>query len=220
MTRRSSVPRPTRESCPRCGEVHERCTGHVDDEAGLRPCRRWPLRGAEVCTSHGAAAPQVRKAAGRRVVRDAALAEAARLGGSLDIDPLDALLGQVREAAANVEVLRAAIADLGVDVAREGAIAIPEQVIEFEKGGTHVPAKVHVLVSLYSEERDRLVKYAKLCLDAGVDERRVTVAEQDAARLGRAFAGALDDVAELLSPEAREGLRAALGTRLRALVAM
>lgn len=31
------------------------------------PCKRWALKGASVCWSHGAAAPQVREAAARRL---------------------------------------------------------------------------------------------------------------------------------------------------------
>ena len=188
-----------------------------------QPCRNPPITGSTVCRMHGGSTRQVKAAAGRRVAKAAALevAEAIRrtLGGSLEISPLDLLIGQVREAAANVEVYRMAIEGLGVEVARDGAVAIPEQVIEFEKGGTHVPARVHILVDLYNQERDRAVKYAKLCLDAGVEERLVRVAEQDAQRFGRAFAGALDDVASLLSDETRGALRAALGARLRTLVA-
>lgn len=124
-----------------------------------------------------------------------------------------------QEAEWNVAVYRAALVDLSIDVAMDGAIAIPDQVVYFEKGGTHVPAAFHILVEGYNRERDRAAKYAKLCLDAGVDERRLQVAEADAHRLGRAFASALDDVAELLTPEARGALQKALGARLRELAA-
>lgn len=188
-------------------------------------CRGPGMKGTEppTCRKHGGGAPQVRAAAKRRLAKKGALEVAEKirltLGGSLEVSPLDLLIGQVKEAAANVAVYRLAIEGLGVEVARDGAVALPEQVIEFEKGGTHVPAKVHILVELYNQERDRAVKFAKLCLDAGVEERLVQVAEQDAQRLGRAFAGALDDVADLLSDETRAALRAALGQRLRALVA-
>ncbi|MBA3689706.1 MAG: hypothetical protein H0W81_12915 [Chloroflexi bacterium] len=177
-----------------------------------------------VCRMHGAGAKQVKAAAARRVARDQAIAaattEMARLGGAyIEIDPLEGLLSLYQEAEWNVAVLRVAISELRPEVNHDDAIALPEQVIEFEKGGTHVPAQQHVLVAMYNAERDRAAKYAKLCLDAGVEERRVKVAEGDAHRLGRAFAGALDDVAELLNDEARAALRQALGVRLRELAA-
>lgn len=169
---------------------------------------------------HGAGAPQVRRAAARRVAHDQALeaasSELARLGGAwVEVDPLDGLIRLYQEAEWNVAVYRAAIADLAPEVAFDGAIALPEQTIEFEKGGTHVPALFHILVEGYNRERDRAAKYAKLCLDAGVDERRMRVAEGDAHRLGRAFAGALDDVSDLMDDATRQALRQALAARLR-----
>jgi len=41
-----------------------RCTAHRTN--GL-PCRAWAVRGAVVCVAHGGAAPQVRRAARRRL---------------------------------------------------------------------------------------------------------------------------------------------------------
>lgn len=42
-----------------------RCRGHRGD--GSR-CKRWAIRGGFVCPSHGGRAPQVRRAAERRLV--------------------------------------------------------------------------------------------------------------------------------------------------------
>lgn len=184
-----------------------------------RFCKRYPIAGGKSCPTHGSGNAVSKQAAARAVVRDRALAEARRLGGSLDVDPHEVLLDAVREAAANVEVLRVEVAGLGVAVAPDGAIAVPEQRIEWDKGGTHVPARVHILVALYSEERDRLVKYAKLAIEAGVAERQVRVAEQQAQRLGQAFSRALDVAAEHLTPASREAVRLALAAELRRLPA-
>jgi hypothetical protein len=55
--------------CERCSGEHDsrRCTAHVKLEGGgLRPCRKYPLKGAAVCRSHGGGAGQVRLAAARR----------------------------------------------------------------------------------------------------------------------------------------------------------
>jgi hypothetical protein len=41
-----------------------RCRGHRGDGS---PCKRWSIRGAYVCPSHGGRAPQVRRAAERRL---------------------------------------------------------------------------------------------------------------------------------------------------------
>lgn len=183
-----------------------------------RRCGNLAMHGSDVCRIHGGAAPQVRRRAAANVARDRALAEARRLGGSLEVDPHEVLLAQVREAAANVEVLRSHVAGLAVDLADDGtAVAVPEQRIEWDKGGTHVDAKVHILVAMYNDERDRLARYAKLAIDAGVAERQVRVAEQQAQRLGRAFSRALDAAADQLTPAGREAVRVALASELRAL---
>lgn len=213
----------SRPVCIKCGQVHpSSCTGHVDLPDGtLRPCRKGATPGTTVCWKHGSKAPQVQRAAKRRLALEAARAEvereAMRLGGSLEVDPLDVLLQSVREAWANVAVLRMALDELGVEVARDGAIALPERDVRWDKGGTHVPARVHILVGMYNEERDRAARYAKLCLDAGVDERRVRVAEQQAQALGTAVGRALDDAAAALTAEQRQALRAALARELRAI---
>jgi hypothetical protein len=45
-----------------------RCTAHRSDK---QPCRAWAVWGATVCVSHGGAAPQVRRAAQRRLAIEA-----------------------------------------------------------------------------------------------------------------------------------------------------
>lgn len=71
----------------------EKCTGH-SSKTGER-CKRWPLKGSTVCTSHGAAAPQVREKAAQRYQEQQAAALARKQVGDLDLtqfsNPLDAL---------------------------------------------------------------------------------------------------------------------------------
>ena len=219
----SSTPRnlehaadPTR---PRCAAV-SKTTG--------KPCGSWPVHGATVCRMHGAGSGKVKAAARRRVARDAALAEGRkvieRLGGSIDIDPGEALVGQVREAAANVEVLRAAVAALDpgrglVSAAPTAILAADGDLTEGIYGPDHQgDGKPHVLVTMYSDERDRLVKYAKLALDSGIAERVVRMAEQQAQVMARAFAETFDVLAAEMSPELVRKAQKVLAERLRASV--
>jgi hypothetical protein len=143
---------------------------------------------------HGGAAPQVRRKAKERVVREAALEQGRRLGGVIDVDPHEAILSALQEAAANVAVLRGLVA-------------------AHEVG--EVPAGI---LGMYEDERERLVKFAKLALDAGVPERRVRVAQEEAHQLARAFERALDAFAQDISPAMRDSLKRALGAELRAIV--
>ena len=54
----------TKEIAYTAGPVNVRC--HAHKKNGER-CRRWSLRGSTVCTSHGAAAPAVRRRAAERI---------------------------------------------------------------------------------------------------------------------------------------------------------
>lgn len=195
--RRRPAPAPLDQPTP------ERCTART--KAG-RPCGNRPIPGGTVCRFHGGGAPQVRAIAARRLAVEDAHREVRRLGLALDADPLDVLLDQVREAAGNVAAYRLAVEGLRIDV---GAGGVAGEI------GDHGLAEANVLVRMYDAERDRLTRYAKMCLDAGVDERRVRVAEGDAQRLATAVGRALDRVG--LSEEQRGLLRAAMAEELRAL---
>ena len=171
--------------CSECGKTHPRgCRSHRS--ASGEPCGNHPIPGGTVCRYHGGRAPQVQAAAARRLALEGVSREAGRLGLVLDVDPLDALVESVHEAAANVAVLRLELAELRVQVSADGAIAVPDP-----KTG-RFEARVHVLVALYNDERDRMVRYAKLCLDAGVDERRVRLAEAQGQLLARVVQAAVD----------------------------
>jgi hypothetical protein len=54
-----------------------KCQAHRSDGA---PCKRWATRGAYVCASHGARAPQVRRAAHDRLIELGARKLLASLG--------------------------------------------------------------------------------------------------------------------------------------------
>jgi hypothetical protein len=147
-------------------------------------CRAWAVRGLNVCIAHGGASAASRRAADRRIERAMAEREvrqaAAALGGSRDVDSLDVIVERVHEAAANVEVMRAMVGD-------EASV----RAVYDDRGRPYT----NPVLAFYNEERDRLARFAKLALDAGVDERRLRVSEAQAARLGVAWDRASDDAA-------------------------
>ncbi len=217
-TRKNQKYSKTRSDLLRTKRKGQRCTATKADGT---PCRGWAILGATVCRYHGGASPQVIAKANERLEKMEAeylieqelkrrAKKEGKLGGQLPIHPLEAMLDQVHEAAANVSVLRDYIADLGIEVDMDNAITLPEET--YEK--FHVPARVHIMVDLYNQERDRLVKYSKMCLDAGVDERRVRVAELQAQKMAQAFNETLNSVPDL-TPDQRETLRRTLADRLR-----
>lgn len=109
-------------------------------------------RGSGRCKYHGGSTPSHRQSA---VVQEAQT-RMVKLGQPLDIAPGEALLMMLRLASGHVAWLRETIATT-------------------EDLGTH---EGRVLTALYSEERDRVAKVARSCLDAGVAERQVRLAEQ------------------------------------------
>lgn len=164
------------EVCPECGFVHltpmrgapnaqgkPACVGHVKHPI-YRACTQAPMLGQDVCRFHGGAAKQNRAAGARRVAKIKAIATLARMGIPVETTPEDALLGQVAEAAGNVEFLRE-------QVQQEGA----------------------EWLELYSQERDRLVRMSALAIGAGIAERQVQLAERQGALVADVIRKLLDD---------------------------
>lgn len=157
------------------------------------PCGKWAVKGATVCASHGGRAPQVKAAAARRVEEQAAQAAVVTLGLPVDISPTEALLEEVRWTAGHVQWLRGKVQELEErpEVTIEDADGNPVDVggqhslvwgVTREKSGgddrgTTQEAAPNVWYVLYERERKHLVQVAAAALRAGVEERRVRLAE-------------------------------------------
>jgi hypothetical protein len=164
------------------------CGARLRDGSG-RHCRRpagWGTDhyGEGVCKLHGGSTRNHRV----RAFRAEAVAAVDRLGLQLDVEPDEALLVMVRMASANVAYFGSLVGALNVGVAQlaeegPGALYGPNH------SGDAVP---HVLVNLYGEWCDRLVRYAKAAADAGVAQRRIELEEGQGrmvAQLVRAILG-------------------------------
>ncbi|CAN7194444.1 hypothetical protein [Knoellia sp. LjRoot47] len=161
--------------CDKCGQPHPRCYGH--NGRGL-PCGLHPITGLRVCGKHGGSAPQSKTAAARNVEEAKAAKELARLGQKVDVHPAEALLDLVHWTAGEVAYWRQVVtaiadqdeADLtwGRTKTKEGG----------DDRGTTEEAKPHIAYVLLERASDRLASYAAAALKAGVDERRVQLAER------------------------------------------
>lgn len=162
------------EGCPLRGQVHPGCVAHVKasnlekyperaERRGM-PCKIVPMHGSDVCRKHGGSTPQARKAAKARVAEVKAREAVVLFGLPRDVSPTEALLEEVRWSAGHVAWLREQIAQI-TDVTGEG----------------------RAFLDLYADERDRLVRIAKTTLDAGVEERRVQLAESQGALVATAI---------------------------------
>jgi hypothetical protein len=187
-----------------------RCTA-TSKQSGER-CKRRAHPGTNVCVSHGAGSPAVRSAAARR-------REQARLDGELgallreleaeagQLHPAVVLLEQVARCYAMVEVL----GDMVGGLAMSGPGQVPAG-SETVYGRDHLgDARPHVLVTLYETWVDRAARTSKLALDAGVDERRVRLSEDQ----GRIVAGTVRTIVtslghDLADPRVETIVRGAL----------
>jgi hypothetical protein len=151
--------------------------------------------GADVCRMHGGSAPQVRAAAARRREHEVAERAVVTYGLPVDVAPLDALLGELHRTAGHVAWLGAVVADLEDAGLTQLSLT----------AGTLSPS---VWVQLYQQERTHLAKVARDCLAAGVEERRVKLAEEQ----GRLVADVIRRIVAALgldpaAPEVREIVR-------------
>lgn len=186
------------------------CKAHTS--AG-RPCRNSAIKGGAVCTMHGGRAPQVKAAAARRLALVEARGLVERYGTEIDVAPEEAILAMIRTAAGNVMLLQDQVAQLTADVGPGG--------IAGHTGSTtkHNEAAPHVLVTMYDEERDRLVRYAKVAAEIGLSARLVKLAESQGELIARVFTTALDDPDWGLDKATREAGRRVIGRHLRLVVA-
>lgn len=176
-------------------------------------CKRSAIPGGKVCRYHGGAAPQVIKAAKVRAARVEAIAEAERMvaRAGVEADPLEHLLESLYRAAALVDVWGAMVAGLDAKGAKDmdeirgefnynevshdngvELIVTPKDPLTTVDG--RGIAQVHPFVDEYNKALDRRAKFAKMCLDAGVAERQVKLAEEQAQIVARVINGVLADL--------------------------
>ncbi|WP_162989241.1 HGGxSTG domain-containing protein [Glutamicibacter nicotianae] len=141
-------------------------------------CGSWPVTGATVCRMHGGSAPQVAANANARAQQQAVSNLLQNLGAPTEIDPGQALLDLI--AAKNGEVLwlRAMVQSIEQDKLTWGTA-------DHESGiGQQGPidkitkkAAVNIWWEMLRKAEDQLAKYASEALRAGIEERRVRIAE-------------------------------------------
>lgn len=159
---------PCPEGCD--GESHPKCKGHNGQGQW---CGKAPIAGGRVCPTHGGAAPQVKAAAAARVHEEAQRLAAEKWAPHSPMSPGQALLEEVSRSAGIVAWLEARIS---VSSFLPGEAATPE------------------LLEWFQKERDHLRKVCGDALRAGVEERRVRIAESQAAQLVTVIRGVLRDL--------------------------
>lgn len=187
------------------------------------PCAKtagWGTQhaGTGRCKLHGGASPQAELAGIVHLARH----EATVMGQPLDIEPHEAILQCIAIAAGEVRYASDQIAELEADQVLVQSMTTKSRPLSLGKEGedadtlveeitTTTSVELHVWIVVRQKATDRLVTYAAAALKAGVEERRVRIAEDMASQIAqsmRAFAIAMG-----LDPrdaKVRAGMRASL----------
>lgn len=180
-------------SKPLCG-AKKRKGGKCGRPAG------WGTKhpGVGTCKLHGGNAP----AAQLKGMVELARREQAVMGMPLSIEPHEAILECIRITAGEVAYASARIAEL------EASEAVGPVETWMERSGEHAieetrqgPPALHIWIQVRQQAMDRLVQYSFAALKAGIEERRVRVAEQQGMLLAQAVQGILRELGVIDRPE-------------------
>jgi hypothetical protein len=174
-----------------------KCNGRIRDKARRGAlCRLTAGQGTDHvgfgrCSRHGGSTPSHVAAAGKAIASQAV----ATYGLPIDIDPRDALLLEVQRTAGHVAWLAQVVQGLTPEELVWGKTEeVDTQASEYPGTNTKRAAVPNAYLQLYLAERKHLVDVSKAAITAGIEERRVRVAEAMGAQivaLIRSFAGRL-----------------------------
>jgi len=165
---------------------------------------------------HGAGAPQVMAAAAERVTEQRAEAALRRFGAPIDTTPTEALLDAVKWTAGYVGWLRDKVAGVGVEpLADEREQSAADDAALTQHSTASGKREASVWVDLLGQWHDRLVRICSEAIKAGIEERRVRIAEQQGALVAEVIRKILGDLE--LTPEQASKAGVVVPRHLRAL---
>lgn len=153
------------------------------------------------CKLHGGSTTNLRKAAAKEQAAEAV----ALYGLAREIDPHAALLEELHRTAGHVAWLERVIHAGKLDAdqsptGRSRTVKLDQQVF----GAGDQPS---VWMELYHRERQHLRSVAKTCIDVGIEERRVQLAEQQGQLIATVLQGVLQDLGVANHPDASDVVR-------------
>jgi hypothetical protein len=189
--------------CGQCGQPHvtvqpaghQACRGHKSAARGGAACRLHPMVGQAVCGSHGGKNPTAKAAGARRVAEAKAVRLAARWGVPVEVDGPEAILGQIHVWAGIERFYRERAEQLSDDEKIWGRTRHKDGGDDY---GTTFEAKPHMWIVLHERASLNLVRCAAEAIRAGIDERRVRLAEQQGAQVADTLKGIADAVLRAL----------------------
>lgn len=171
-----------------------RCTAH---RRNGEPCGSWAVKGANVCRMHGGSIPRVKAAAARRLEEEKARRIALKVTGPVEVDPSQALIDLVHSAAGEVAYWRGEVDRIQAEHPQQMTMSLAR----VEKGQRdrsdvdmkHLEAGVPVAYRMWVDARERLAKYAATAIKAGIEERRVKIAEAQGQQIAALIRAILAD---------------------------
>ena len=160
-------------------------------------CGAWAVPGLNVCKWHGGGTAAAQDKAARSLELSSAAAVAHRFGLPIETSPQQALLDEVHRAAGMVAYYGERVAEIELNDPAKLVFGTTQIVDKdgFEDGRAETrEAKPNIWLTLWNEERDRLAKVSLAAIKAGIEERRVHLAEVQ----GLAIAGAIRRVLDRL----------------------
>lgn len=149
-------------------------------------CRKPPMDGTTRCKLHGGASPNAQRLA----VQRRAERELLFLGIPVtEIHPADAIVQLVHYQAAIVNYWRGKVNDLNEDDLTWGRT---KEKVGGDDQGITSEAKPNIAYALLVQAQDKLAEYAAAALRAGVEERRVRLAESQGQLVAQAIRSVLD----------------------------
>lgn len=195
-------------------------------------CTQPAAVGQNVCRFHGGASKKAKDAGARRVTEEKAAALVATYGLKIETTATEALLDEVQWTAGHVAWLRGRVQEIesAADLAgtsdgdnSDGPCAKPNALVwgvtKKKTGGddfgTTEEAAPNIWLKLYQQERTHLVKVCAEAIKAGIEERRIKLAEQQGALVARVIKAILGDLQ--LTPEQESRVPEIVPRHLRAL---
>lgn len=186
-----------------------------------KPCQQWPVKGLQVCRMHGGSSPQSRAKSKRVQEEERARRVALRVTDPIATEPSQALLDLVATAAGEVAYWRGRVETLQEDNPARLTQGLTKVTEGKDRGGVTTLRTVETVMAIehrmWVDAQERLAKYATAAIRAGIEERRVRIAEGQ----GELVAGVIRRILDRLDLEEwqRELVPAVVPEELRRLVA-
>ena len=188
---------------------NRRCQRRSKNRDGAQ-CGGIAMRGQDVCHFHGGSSPQAKAKAKERLTEEKARQLVATYGRKIETTATDALLEEVQWTAGHVAWLRQRVQEIesaasGMDGQHPLVWGKVREKTGGQDWGQTEESAPNIWLKLYQQERAHLVKVCSEAIKAGIEERRIKLAEKHGELVAQAIREILDDLNLSAEQQARVG---------------